>query len=723
MRYWLLTTEYPPFYGGGISTYCYHTSSMLTEKGHDVTVFINDNQVRTIEIEKTAEARIVRFNPDISKADSFLGTTTHLSHAFAHVVKQIIEKESPPDLIEAQDYNGIGYFLMQYKACLAEWCRNIPIVITMHSPSFLYLEYNEVPVYKAPNFWIGEMERFCIQAADLLISPSQYLVDELKKRFEINNSNLHVVVNPYKFNSSTNIEEETEASNNFTFYGKLSPQKGTFKILEAFQQLWDSGFTKSFTMIGGQNIVFQPVGKTMGTIVKEKYKQYINKGLLQLKKEIAPADRESFLSGTTIFLVPSIVDNLPYVVLELMSLGKIVIVSRQGGQSEIVSDEKDGFIFSYDDPSGFERTLKKVMLLTKEKRIEIRKAAITKIRNNFEYNVVYAQKIKLLEELGYRNKALTEFPFIRKRQPLLPQSNQRYTNTLLLSVVIPYYNLGEYVDDTVQSVLNSSYKNIEILIVNDGSTDPKSIEKLNAYKCGENIKVIDKKNTGLSDTRNKGAQMANGDFLAFLDADDTVAPTYFEKAIDILSRYTNVHFVGAWTQYFGKSSAIWPTFNPEAPLILIQNSINSSALIYKRAAFLNGGMNDVDFKIGLEDYESVIHMKANGLNGVAIPELLFNYRVRKNSMIKGVDKEVRSAYFTKIKKKYATFFSEFKKEVENLIKYNHPPLSADNATLDNLPFQQHPVLGKVIRKLIYVMKANPSLKKGALFLKKILRKQ
>src|SRR4051812_17984813 len=115
---------------------------MLSKYGHQATVFVNDSSIRSIVIEQKAEARIIRFNPNLTKADAFLGSITHLSYEFAAVVKKIIEEEGKPDVIESQDYNGIAYFLLQHRACLADWCRDIPLVITMHSPSFLYMEYN-----------------------------------------------------------------------------------------------------------------------------------------------------------------------------------------------------------------------------------------------------------------------------------------------------------------------------------------------------------------------------------------------------------------------------------------------------------------------------------------------------------------------------------------------------------------------------------------------------
>lgn len=725
MKYWILTTEYPPFFGGGISTYCYHTSCMLSEQGHEVTVFVNAPTVKSFVIEQLKEARLVRFNPVFTKADLFLGETAMLSFEFADIVKRFVEKEGKPDMIECQDYNGIGYFLLQFRACLYEWCKNIPVVLTMHSPSFLYLEYNQVSIYKKPNFWIGEMERFCIQAADLVISPSQYLVDELKKRFEINTTNLHIVPNPYRFETpDTFAPPENFLSNNeLTFYGKLSPQKGSFKILEQFKLLWDKGFKMPFTMIGGQEIVFHPQGKSMGEIIKQQYAPYINSGFLKLKDKINPQHRAKFLEGATIFIVPSIVDNLPYVVLELMSLGKVVIVSKQGGQAETVIDNNCGFIFDYDKADSFEKTLHNVVELSINERLSIARNAIKRIQTEYDYPRIYALKIKLIEDLKSNFQHPVKFPFIRTGLHPIPVEKSIQSITGLLSIVVPYYNLGKCIDDTIASVLNSTYKNIEIIIVNDGSTDPESNKKLDAYRRKDKITVIDKPNTGLANTRNFGAEKAKGEFLAFLDADDKVAKTYYERAIRILIHYSNVHFVGAWTKYFENSKSIWPTFNPEPPLLLVHNTINSSALVYKKDAFLMAGKNDEAFKIGLEDYESVINLKANGYNGVAIPEILFYYRVRKNSMIKNVDKTVRSSYYQKIAEKHREFFAFHEKEIKQLIASNGAPLSYDNSTLDELPFQRIPIIGKGVKKLIHIIKAKPALKTIVLRLKRLIQRQ
>ena len=90
MKYWLLTTEYPPFFGGGIGSYCATTAKMLSENGHDVTVFVCDASVRDVVEEQKENLRIVRFNTSRTKSYAFLGHVTNISYEFAHIVKDFI---------------------------------------------------------------------------------------------------------------------------------------------------------------------------------------------------------------------------------------------------------------------------------------------------------------------------------------------------------------------------------------------------------------------------------------------------------------------------------------------------------------------------------------------------------------------------------------------------------------------------------------------------------
>jgi len=548
LKYWLLTTEYPPFFGGGIGTYCAITAKMFSEKGHLVTVFVSDAAVSDIQEENKDGIRIIRFNTSRTNSSSFLGHVTNISYEFAHIVKHFIGKEGQPDIIEAQEYLGIAYYLLQYKTLLYDWCNNVPVLITMHSPSSLYMEYNHVPMYRYPNYWICEMENFCLQAATYIISPSNYMLQELEKRFVLHNKYIEIIPNPFdgKLNNLKAIPAIGKKPDEIVFYGKLTVQKGAFRLLTYFKQLWDKGFDRPLFLLGGQDIVYHPEGMTMGDIIRKRYKKYVSDGLLKLEDRIKPSEIATRLSSAEVVIVPSDNDNLPYVVFEMMALGKIVLVSKQGGQSEVIENGIDGFIFDHNEPETFFSQLDLILKLNDEQRENISLDAIKKVEENYNQNTVYEKKIKLVERMVQeKGRIQSVFPFIRHRQAgingipeVAPHSPGK------LSIVVPYYNMGQYIDETIRSLQQCNYSGKEIIIINDGSTDLVSINKLNEYRHKDNIKIVDVQNSGLAKARNLGAEYADGEFLAFLDADDTIHPGYYTHAIEVFKNYENVHFAG-----------------------------------------------------------------------------------------------------------------------------------------------------------------------------------
>lgn len=103
----------------------------------------------------------------------------------------------------------------------------------------------------------------------------------------------------------------------------------------------------------------------------------------------------------------------------------------------------------------------------------------------------------------------------------------------LISVIIPAYNAAKHIKGTIQSVIDQTYSNWELLVINDGSTD-NTVEVVQAFLTDSRIKLINQQNAGVSASRNKGAELAKGDILAFLDADDLWVPTYLERKNDAL---------------------------------------------------------------------------------------------------------------------------------------------------------------------------------------------
>ena len=107
---------------------------------------------------------------------------------------------------------------------------------------------------------------------------------------------------------------------------------------------------------------------------------------------------------------------------------------------------------------------------------------------------------------------------------------------MLISVVLPIYNVEKYLKRCLESVVNQTYKNLEIILVNDGSTDS-CLQICEEYaKCDNRIKLINKKNSGLGMARNTGIDNANGEYICFFDSDDYVDNSMLETLLKAIKK-------------------------------------------------------------------------------------------------------------------------------------------------------------------------------------------
>lgn len=716
MKIWLLTTEYPPFHGGGISTYGGQTARMLQQEGATLTVFLCDKNIDRTLVSNEAGVRVVRFSPYGFAEKDFLGYETLVSFAFARTLQSYIQKEGQPDIIESQEYNGIAYFTLLFKKLLYKEFKAVPVIITIHAPAFVCQPYNQESSFKLPYFWIHEMEKFCLQAADHVIAPSHYIIDQIRSGFPEFSNEYTVIRNPYYITSSA-LPAGPVNKKEFVFYGKTSPLKGIFELLRCFKTLWQKDEALTLRLVGGTDHYYHAGGMLMGDIIKKEYAAPIAAGQLILEGKIHPSQLPEKMATAGAVIFPSRVDNFPYAVIECMAMGKVVLASTSGGHREIIHDKENGFLFSLQEPASFYEKMDLLLNLDEHNARQMGQAALSTVSSVCDPAAIGNLKMQLFRELVTADTH--HFPFLRQgpqtRKPPVAEEQPG-----LLSVVVPYFNMGKYVGDTLDSLLRSGYKNMEIILVNDGSDDMHSIKVLELYRSMERVRVLDTSNQGLPKARNHGAAHAKGEFLAFLDPDDTVEPDYYPMAIDLLKHYDNVWFAGAWTRYFEEGSGAWPGFIPEPPFLLVHNMANTSSLVYKKAAFLDKGLNDPAMIFGMEDYDSLIGMVSHGYNGVVIPELLFNYRVRKNSMARQFTIEKIAYLHELISQKHRNYYSIFASEINNLLNINGPGYKYDNPTLD-YHIRTNRLAKMVSPKLLQRVKQNKYLRKHLITLNQFIK--
>ena len=126
----------------------------------------------------------------------------------------------------------------------------------------------------------------------------------------------------------------------------------------------------------------------------------------------------------------------------------------------------------------------------------------------------------------------------------------------LISVIVPVYNVKNYLEKCLDSIINQTYKNLEIILINDGSTD-ESLDICYMYEKKDNrIKVYNQENHGLSYTRNRGIELARGKYIGFVDSDDVISPFMYEFLYKAINEYNSKISICDFVRFSDK-----PTFN------------------------------------------------------------------------------------------------------------------------------------------------------------------
>jgi glycosyltransferase involved in cell wall biosynthesis len=199
-----------------------------------------------------------------------------------------------------------------------------------------------------------------------------------------------------------------------------------------------------------------------------------------------------------------------------------------------------------------------------------------------------------------------------------------------VSVIIPCFNLGQYLPEAIASVRAQSFSDFEIIVVDDGSTEEETKTRLGATH-GPNTRVIRSANHGLSAARNLGIRHAAGEYICSLDADDLLEPTWLARGVTLLDRHQEFGFVSHWLTAFGDEQWSWQPGRCDLGMLLDMNAVNGAALFRRSIVDIAGGF-DESMREGCEDWEFWIRVTEAGIRGTIVPEVHYRYRRRVGSM-------------------------------------------------------------------------------------------
>ena len=195
----------------------------------------------------------------------------------------------------------------------------------------------------------------------------------------------------------------------------------------------------------------------------------------------------------------------------------------------------------------------------------------------------------------------------------------------LCSVIIPCFNPGAYLREAVESALASRPPTVEVVIVDDGSTENETLRLLREYEAHPGIRVHFQKHQGPSAARNEAIRRAAGKYILPLDADDKIHPDFIAKAVDALERNERAGLVSCGVEYFGNRTGRCRLPSYRFPGILLRNSFVSSC-VFRRADWTAVGGYKPNLLHGGEDWDFWISLIELGREVVQLEEVLFYYR-------------------------------------------------------------------------------------------------
>ena len=262
----------------------------------------------------------------------------------------------------------------------------------------------------------------------------------------------------------------------------------------------------------------------------------------------------------------------------------------------------------------------------------------------------------------------------------------------LITIIVPIYNVEKYIDRCINSIINQTYKNIEIILIDDGSPDncPKICDEY--AKKDKRIKVIHKKNEGLGKARNSGIKISKGDYITFVDSDDYIDDDLVESTVNVINKYNpDVIIYGCYSErenktiintpkpkknhYIGDEvlKDFLPDFISYDPKDCIERNIPKSfcCSMYKSEILKKNGFSfESERKIISEDYYAVINLYKYINSVFLIDRCFYHYCLNLSSLThKYIDNRYEKIKYFYEQLKKSCKENNYSDEVLNRIKY------------------------------------------------------
>ena len=673
--YAFATTEYWPVTRGGAGRLNADLVAMLVAAGHDVRVVL----VASSDVQSSdANVHVVQPTDAAGWDIDFMAASKAAAEGLAQ-----LHSEAPIDRIEIQDFDGLPFWTLTHRGDLG--FADVPITIRVHGPVDLQIEAMGVSTDELDV--AAEMERGSFSMADAVIAPSQGVAGLVVDRYGLELD--RVLVGPPVISEFPQRVRDCTGGPRFTVIGRLSEVKGSHDMVNASVPMLREFPTASVTFVGSDGwsaTANEPMRSWLSSMIPADVKDRI-----LFVDHVGAGELAAIVSASTAVVAPSRFESFNLAVHEARRAGAPVVlpeieafstVFEPGCGAEMYDGSVDGLTTALVKLAGHPELVSDLSaeaapvlspamdayttelpeVWHRRSQGGLATAALARAEQVRFAQPELARHRQLLQSLirrtpgsvtGIVNRFLPERVRDRirvagdwdwDREEARQRKADRWKavegrfatrelgdiDSPKVSVVIPCFNQGEFIDDALLSIFEQTMVDYDIVVVDDGSDDGMTPQVLDAITFPR-VSVVHQANVGLPGARNRGIEAARGEYVVTLDADDQLAPEYLAKLSGVLDADDSTAFAHCWARLFGDYQAIWATRPFNRFQFLLSNSVVGCVVLRKSAWEAVGGY-DESMRDGNEDWDLWIRLAEAGFGNGQIREPLFWYRKHGVSM-------------------------------------------------------------------------------------------
>ena len=226
----------------------------------------------------------------------------------------------------------------------------------------------------------------------------------------------------------------------------------------------------------------------------------------------------------------------------------------------------------------------------------------------------------------------------------------------LVSVIVPLYNAAPYIGEALESIVASTYRPIEVIVMDDGSTDESLVVAQAFADKHPEVIVLSQPNAGASAARNHAIRASHGEYILPVDADNRIHPSYIEEAENILENRPEVRVVSCRATFFGDRTGEW-RFPPFSKALLARKNMIDTCAMYRRADW-NKTPGYMETCAAREDWDLWLSLFELGGEFVRLPEIRLYYRIRKGSK-RVTDRALKRQLIDEINRRHPAYMEKY----------------------------------------------------------------